>query len=118
MQQTQFQITRGCLTMMLPEDLGGSWLSAMRATVLQELAVSRQAVAVIFDCTNLRLLDAEDLRELCQLVACIQLMGKRIGFCSISASMAAVLVSLEVSVQGCCFGRSLDDVILRLHGDA
>jgi len=114
MNETQFQITRRCLTLLLPDDLGGSYLNAIRATVLQELAASRQAQAVIFDCTNLKLIDAQDLQELCQLVDCIQLMGKRVGFCSISAGLAAVLVTLNLQPSGCCFGRSLDDVISRL----
>jgi anti-anti-sigma regulatory factor len=111
MQEMQFQIIRHCLTLLLPEDLGISYLRAIHSSVLQELAGCRRTKAVIFDCTNLRLLDAQDLKELCQLVDCIQLMGKRVGFCSISAGLAAVLVNQNLQPSGCCFGRSLDDVI-------
>lgn len=115
MQETQFQTTRHCLTLLLPEDLGGIYLKTIHHSVLQELAVSRLTQAVIFDCTNLRLLDAQDLHALRQLVDCIQLMGKRVGFCSIGASLAAVLVNLNLELSGCYFGRSLDNVISRLE---
>lgn len=110
-----FQITRDCLTLILPLDIGGAYLEDIRQETLKILASRRDARAVIFDCTNLRLIDQQDVQNLLDLVNCIRLMGKRVGFCSISAGLAAVLVNLNLDMSSCIYGFNLDDTIGKLQ---
>lgn len=114
MTSAQFQITMGCATLLLPNDFGGDYARQTRETLLTALHHQRQINAVVFDCTNLELIDQRDLDQLLETVRCIQLMGKRVGFCSIRASLAAVLVNLTLELEQCCFGLSLDDTIHKL----
>ena len=111
MDQTNFQITRGCLSLLLPEDLGGQDTRSLRDALLQHLQHHHKTNGVIFDCTKLHLLDQHDLDELMELVTCIQLMGKNVGFCGIGSTLAAILVTLKMDASECHFGQSLDDVI-------
>ena len=111
MEQTHFQITRGCLSLLLPEDLGGQDTRSLRESLLKHLHQHHKTNSVIFDCTKLNLLDQRDLDELMELVTCIKLMGKNVGFCSIGATLAAILVTLKMDTSECHFGQSLDDVI-------
>ena len=111
MEQTHFQITRGCLCLMLPEDLGGQDTSMIKDALLKHIHQHHRTRCVIFDCTKLRLLDQRDLDDLMELVTCIKLMGKSVGFCSIGATLAAVLVTLKMDPSEFHFGQSLDDVI-------
>jgi anti-anti-sigma regulatory factor len=115
MRDVGFQVTRHCLTLLLPDDLGGAYLEEIRAEILQAIASRRDVSAVVFDCTNLRLVDQQDMRCLVDLINCIKLMGKKVGLCSISAGMAAVLVSLNVDITGCIYGFNLDDAIGKLQ---
>jgi anti-anti-sigma regulatory factor len=110
----QFQITMGCATVLLPDDFGGDYARQIRESLLSALHQQRQINAIVFDCTNLELIDQRDLDQLLETVRCIQLMGKRVGFCSIRASLAAVLVNLSLELEQCCFGLSLDDTINKL----
>ena len=114
MSLAQFQTTRGCATLLLPNDFGGDYARQIRETLLEALHQQQQIHAIIFDCTNLELIDQRDLNQLLDTVRCIQLMGKRVGFCSISASLAAVMVNLSLEWDQCCFGLNLDDTINRL----
>ena len=111
MEPTHFQIMRGCLCLLLPEDLGGQDTRMISEALLRHLHQHHGTHCVIFDCTQLRLLDQRDLDELMELVTCIRLMGKHVGFCSIGATLAAILVTLKMDSSECHFGQSLDDVI-------
>ena len=82
--------------------------------MLDALHQQQQINAVVFDCTNLELIDQRDLDQLLEMTNCIQLMGKKVGFCSIRASLAAVMVNLSFDLQQCCFGLTLDDAINKL----
>lgn len=115
MREIGFQVTRHCLTLLLPEDLGGSFLEEIREEILQAIMSRRDVGAVVFDCTNLRLIDQCDMQKLIDLVNCIKLMGKKVGFCSISAALAAVLVGFNQSIGGCTYGFNLDDAIGKLQ---
>ena len=98
MREIGFQVTRHCLTLLLPEDLGGTFLEEIREEILQAVSSRRDVVAVVFDCTNLRLIDQHDLQKLLDLVTCIKLIGKKVGFCSISAALAAVMVGFNSNI--------------------
>jgi anti-anti-sigma regulatory factor len=111
----QFQITRGCLSLLLPPDIGSQTTFLLRDALLKHLHLHTKTSGVIFDCTNVQLIDQQDLDDLVDLIKCIQLMGKQVGFCSIKSSLAAVLVSLQMKARDCCFGHSLDDVIDLMH---
>lgn len=114
MNKAQFQITRNCATLLLPNDYGGADADQIRSELLHSLHQQQNIQAIIFDCTNLELIDQQDLNQLLNTIRCIQFMGKQIGFCSVGASLAAVLVNLSVDMKDCCFGLDLDDAINRL----
>lgn len=109
-----FQITRSCLTLLLPEDLGHQHIERLMRSLLPNLSENNRVASVIFDCTHLRLIDPTDLGELMGLVQTISLMGKGVGFCSISPGFAALLVDLDLASHHAIFGRDLDDAIARL----
>lgn len=115
MSEIGFQETRHCLTLLLPEDLGGAFLEDIRNQILNAVTARRDIRAVIFDCSNLRLIDLLDIGTLINLVNCIKLMGKKVGFCSISAALAAVLVNSELALADCTYGFNLDDAIGKLQ---
>lgn len=114
MKDISFQVTRNCLTLLLPDDLGGVYIDDIRAEILEAIRLRRNIKAVIFDCINLRLIDHFDTQMLVDLVACIRLMGKQVGFCSIGPGLAAVLVSFNHEIQECTYGFNLDDTIAKL----
>lgn len=115
MKEIGFQVTRNCLTLLLPEDLGGAFLEEIREEILQAITSRRDIGAVVFDCTNLRLIDQQDMQKLLDLVNCIKLIGKRVGFCSISAELAAVLVNFSITITNCTYGFNLDDALGKLQ---
>ena len=114
MSLAQFQITKGCATLLLPNDFGGDYAWQIREILLDALHQQQQINAVVFDCTNLELIDQRDLDQLLEMTNCIQLMGKKVGFCSIRASLAAVMVNLSFDLHQCFFGLNLDDAINKL----
>jgi anti-anti-sigma regulatory factor len=114
MSAAQFQTTRGCATLLLPRDFGGDYAQEIREQLLATLHREQQIHAVVFDCTHLQIIDKQDLNQLLATVQCIKLMGKRVGFCSISASLAAVMVNISFELKECRFGLNLDDAINRL----
>jgi anti-anti-sigma regulatory factor len=109
-----FQITRGCLTLLLPEDLGHQHIERLTGSILPHLSEHSRVASVVFDCTHLRLIDPTDLAELMGLVQTIVLMGKGVGFCSISPGLAALMIDLDLPQNRAIFGRDLDDAIARL----
>jgi anti-anti-sigma regulatory factor len=115
MNSTQFQVTRNCATLLLPRDFGGSDALEIRNSLLESLHRLPKINGVVLDCSNLTLIDRLDLQQLLDIVHCIRLMGKKIGFCSIGASLAAVLVNLNAELSDCCFGINLDDTLRKLE---
>jgi anti-anti-sigma regulatory factor len=109
-----FQITRGCLTLLLPEDLGHHHIERLTGSILPHLSEHSRVASVVFDCTHLCLIDPTDLAELMGLVQTIGLMGKGVGFCSISPGLAALMIDLDLPQNRAIFGRDLDDAIARL----
>lgn len=115
MSSTQFQITRNCATLLLPRDFGGNDAVEIRNNLLESLHKLPKVNGVILDCSNLTLIDRLDLKQLLDTIHCIHLMGKKIGFCSIGASLAAVLVNLNADLDHCYFGVNIDDVMGKLE---
>ena len=107
-------ILRQTLVAKLPNNFDHVTLDTISSQILQEVSRVKRIKSVIFDMADVTTVDQLDLNALLDTMKAVRLIGARIGLCSISPGVSALIVKSGLQLPYQAAGHDIEDIISKI----
>ena len=112
--QESLFIFRQTLVVKLANNFDHITLDTILSQILQEASRVKRFKSVIFDLADVNIVDLLDLNALLETMKAVRLTGARIGLCSISPGISALIVKSGLRLPYQAAGHDIEDTIQRM----
>lgn len=109
------QISNGIITVPIRYELTHHILNNLKQDLLAFIETHKQAGAVVFDLSGVKILDADNFEAFAKIIKMTNVMGLRVVLCGLAPGIVSSIVDMEINVKNIRTALNLNEALALLQ---